>query len=113
MAAILDQTIDQGTTYTNNITVYQSDGITPMNLTGYTVASKMRKNHTSSTSHDITSVLVAPLSSGVIKFSLTSVETAAIKAGYYYYDAEITSGATGTVTRVIEGKIHIKPNITK
>jgi hypothetical protein len=48
----------------------------------------------------------------VIKFSLTSVETAAIKAGYYYYDAEITS-ATGNVTRVIEGKIHIKPNITK
>ena len=112
MAGILDQTIDQGTTYTNNITVYQVDGITPMNLTGYTVASKMRKNHTSSTSHDITSVLVAPLSSGVVKFSLTSAETAAIKAGYYYYDAEITS-ATGNVIRVIEGKIHIKPNITK
>ena len=44
--------------------------------------------------------------------SLTATQTAAVKAGYYYYDVEITNSA-GTVTRVMEGKIHFKPNVTK
>jgi hypothetical protein len=44
--------------------------------------------------------------------TLTAAVTAGIKAGYYYYDVEITSSG-GTVTRVMEGKIHIKPNVTK
>jgi len=112
MAGILNLTIDQGTTYTNTITVYQSDGTTPTNLTGYTVAAQLRKNYTSTAYTAFTCALQSPYTSGKITMSLTATQTAGIKAGYYYYDVEITNSA-GTVTRVMEGKIHMKPNVTK
>ena len=44
MASILNQTIDQGTTYSKSITVYETDGTTIQNLTGYTAASQLRIN---------------------------------------------------------------------
>ena len=50
MASILNQTIDQGTTYSKSITVYETDGTTIQNLTGYTAASQLRKNYTSTAS---------------------------------------------------------------
>jgi hypothetical protein len=112
MAGILNLTIDQGITYSNAITVYQADGVTVMNLTGFTVASQIRKNYTSTAYHTFTTTLVAPATTGKINMTLTAAVTAGIKAGYYYYDVEITSSG-GTVTRVMEGKIHIKPNVTK
>lgn len=112
MAAILDQTIDQGTSYSNTITVFQSDGTTPLDLNGYTVASQIRKNFTSSSFHTITCTIVSPTTTGKINLTLTPAQTEAIKFGYYYYDVEITSGS-GTVTRVIEGKMHIKPGVTR
>lgn len=112
MAGILNLTIDQGATYTNAITVYQADGVTPMNLTGFTVASQMRKNYTSTNYHTFPAALVSPYSSGKINLTLTAAQSAAIKAGYYYYDVEITASG-GAVTRVMEGKICIKPNVTK
>ena len=83
-----------------------------MNLTGYTVASQLRKNYTSTAYTAFTTALVSPPTSGRISMALTATQTTAIKAGYYYYDVEITNSA-GTVTRVMEGKIHIKPNVTK
>ena len=42
MAGILNITIDQGETYTNTTSVFLADGVTAMNLTGYSVASIMR-----------------------------------------------------------------------
>tara|TARA_Y100000590_G_scaffold362009_1_gene418952 strand:+ start:1011 stop:1352 length:342 start_codon:yes stop_codon:yes gene_type:complete len=112
MAGILNLTIDQGSNYTNSITVYQADGVTPSNLTGYTVASQFRKNYTSTAYTAFTTTLVSPYTSGKINMTLTAAQTAAVKAGYYYYDVEITNSA-GTVTRVMEGKIHFKPNVTR
>ena len=83
-----------------------------MNLTGYTVASKMRQHYTSTTAHTITATITSPATAGKIDSSLTAAETTAIKAGYYVYDLEITS-AGGVVTRVVEGKVHMKPGVTR
>jgi len=111
MATILNITIDQGETFTKTTSVFQADGITVQNLTGYTVASKMRKNYTSTASHTITTTITS-FGGGLIASSLTATETSAIKAGYYVYDLEITSSG-GVVTRVVEGKIQMKPEVTK
>ena len=111
MAGILNITIDQGETYTNTNSVFLADGVTAMNLTGYTVASKMRKNYTSTASHTITTTITS-FGGGLIASSLTATETSAIKAGYYVYDLEITSSG-GVVTRVVEGKVHMKPGVTR
>ena len=44
--------------------------------------------------------------------SLTAVQTAAIKSGRYVYDLQINA-ADGTVTRVLEGVITFRPEVTK
>ena len=50
---------------------------------------------------------------GVITLSLTPTQTAALDApARYVYDVEITLTADGTVTRVIEGIITVRPNVT-
>ena len=54
----------------------------------------------------------SPATAGLIDSSLTATETSAIKAGYYVYDLEITS-SSGIVTRVLEGKVHMKPGVTR
>jgi len=112
MAGILNITIDQGETYTNTTSVFLADGVTAMNLTGYTVASKMRQNYTSTTAHTITTTITNPATAGKIDSSLSATETSAIKGGYYVYDLEITSSG-GVVTRVVEGKVHMKPGVTR
>ena len=111
MASILNQVIDQGTTFSKQITVYETDGTTVQNLTGYTVAAQLRKNYTSTAYTTINATNNAP-TCGVIVMSLTAVQTAALKAGRYVYDLQITA-ADGTVSRTIEGIITIKPEVTK
>ncbi len=112
MAGILNITIDQGETYTNTNSVFLADGVTAMNLTGYTVASKMRKHYTSTASHTINTTITNPATAGLIDSYLYVTETSAITAGYYVYDLEITSSG-GVVTRVVEGKVHMKPGVTR
>ena len=109
--AILNLQIDQGSTFSKLITVYQTDGITLQNLTGYTVASQVRKNYTSTNYTTINATNNDP-TNGVIVMSLTAAQTAALKAGRYVYDLQITA-ADGTVSRTIEGIITIKPEVTK
>ena len=112
MASILNQTIDQGTTYSKSITVYETDGTTIQNLTGYTAASQLRKNYTSTASTTILSTIQRAARNGVIVLSLSSTQTAGLKSGRYVYDLQITAG-DGTVSRVVEGVITIRPEVTK
>ncbi len=109
--AILNLQIDQGSTFSKQITVYQTDGTTVQNLTGYTVASQVRKNYTSTNYTTINATNNDP-TNGVIVMSLTAAQTAALKAGRYVYDLQITA-ADGTVSRTVEGIITIKPEVTK
>tara|TARA_Y100001949_G_scaffold22965_1_gene16366 strand:- start:426 stop:761 length:336 start_codon:yes stop_codon:yes gene_type:complete len=110
--AILNQEIDQGSTFSKQITVYETDGSTIQNLTGYTAASQIRKNYTSTAYTTILATIQTPATNGVIVMSLTAVQTAALKSGRYVYDLQITAADT-TVTRVLEGIITIKPEVTK
>ena len=111
MASILNQIVDQGSTWSKQITVYETDGTTIQNLTGYTVASQLRKNYTSTAYTTINATNNSP-TSGIIIMSLTATQTAALKSGRYVYDLQITA-ADGAVTRVIEGVITLRPEVTK
>ena len=112
MASILNQVIDQGSTYSKSITIYETDGTTIQNLTGYTATSQLRKNYTSTAYTTILATIQTPATNGVIVISLTAVQTAALKSGRYVYDLQITA-ADSTVIRVIEGVITIRPEVTK
>ena len=111
MASILNQIIDQGSTWSKQITVYQTDGTTVQDLTSYTPSSQLRKNYTSTAYTTINATNYSP-TNGIIVMSLTAVQTAALKSGRYVYDLQITH-SDSTVTRVIEGVITIRPEVTK
>jgi len=111
MAAIANLTIDQGATFSSDVTVKDANG-NNFDLTGYTASAKMAKGYSSTrTRTAITSTVAADATTGIVTLSLTATETAALDApARYVYDLEITSGAT--VTRVIEGIINVRPNVT-
>ena len=112
MAAILNLIIDHGTPFSKQIAVFETDGITVQNLTGATATSHLRKNYTSTNYETINATISSPATNGIIIMSLTAVDTAAIKAGRYDYDLQVTYSDT-TVSRIIEGVLTVRPEVTK
>jgi hypothetical protein len=110
MATISNLYVDAGSTYSTIITVTASNG-QALNLTGYTVASQMRKSYQSSTAHAFTASIY-DAAAGKIRLQLTDEQSEAIPAGRYLYDVEIES-TSGTRTRVVEGIVTVQPQITK
>lgn len=110
MATISNLYVDAGSTYSNIITVTASNG-QALNLSGYSVASQMRKSYQSSTAYSFTAS-VYDAASGKIRLQLTDEQSAAIPAGRWLYDVEIES-SVGAKTRVVEGIVTVNPQITQ
>lgn len=111
MASISNLYIDQGSTYSNIITVASSTG-TALDLTNYTVASQIRKSYGSSTAYNFTASVYNAVD-GKVRLQLTSTESSAIPAGRYLYDIEITNTNTSAKTRILEGIVVVTPEITQ
>lgn len=109
MAIKANLVIDQGTTFNADIDLVDTNDQI-YDLTGYTVASQMRKNYTSSAAVTFTCSTFA--ATGKIFLSLTPEATAAIEPGRYLYDVEITSPG-GVKTRVVEGIVTVTPGMTR
>jgi hypothetical protein len=110
MAAITNFYIDTGSTFGAVITVNGSDGL-PLNLTGYSVTSYIRKSYASSAHIDFNATIYST-AGGQIRVSLTDENTTDVKPGRYMYDIEIQNSA-GERLRVSEGIIIFTPQITK
>ena len=109
MAAIpLNLTLEQGTDFSVNLTVRNSDG-SPLNLLGYTASSEVRKHYTSTTKYPF-DVTFADRSLGKISLTMTDTATALINEGRYVYDVYITSG-NGNKSRVIAGMLFVSPGV--
>tara|TARA_B100000029_G_C17579404_1_gene959153 strand:+ start:1462 stop:1797 length:336 start_codon:yes stop_codon:yes gene_type:complete len=111
MAATANLVIEQGTSFSSGITVKDLNG-KPFDLSGYTGTSNMAKGYASTHSRQALTVgFNSDRTDGVINLSLTATETAALDApARYVYDCDITA-SNGTVTRVIQGLITVKPNV--
>ena len=110
MATISNLFVDAGANYSNIITVAATNG-QALNLTGYTVASQMRKSYTSSTAYNFTAT-VYDAANGKVRLQLDSTQSSAIPAGRWLYDVEITS-PNGFKTRVVEGIVTVSQQITQ
>ena len=102
--------LEQGATFNRQLTV-KDDG-SAMNLTGYSVASKMRSTHDSSTVVGTFTCTISNATGGIITMSMTNSTTGAIEEGIYVYDLEMTSG-TGVVTRLMQGTVTVNPEVTR
>ena len=111
MAAVANYTIEQGTTFSSAITVKDNSG-NALDLTGYTASCRMALGYASTrTRTTLTSEFDSDISTGIITISLTATQTAALDApARYVFDLDITAG-DGTVTRIIEGLITVRPNV--
>ena len=112
MAAIANLTIDQGATFSSDVTVKDANN-NAFDLTGYSASAKMAKGFSSTrTRTSITCTISTPASSGVVTLSLTADQTTALDEGRYVYDLEILQTSSSTITRVIEGIITVRPQVT-
>jgi hypothetical protein len=109
MATKANIIIDQGTTFNTNVNLTDDNG-DPIDLTGYTGNSVMRKHYTSSNS-TIFSVTLGG-TSGTVALSLTSSQTSNLTPGRYVYDVEVTS-ASNVVSRIVEGIVTVTPEVTR
>jgi len=110
MAAIANLRLEQGTTFSSDITVTSDDG-SIFNLTGHTASAKMAKGYAST--HTRTNFTTAiNIVTGVVTISLNADQTNGLEEGRYVYDVEILKTSDSTVTRVIEGIITVYPSVT-
>lgn len=112
MAGTYNIVADQGATFNLKFTI-DTDG-TSWNLTSYTFA-MMVKESTSSTSPYLdlpTDGTVTMNSSGEVSITVPATKMTTIPAGRWYYDIELTSGG-GIVTRILEGRFIVNPQVTE
>ena len=109
MATRVNIIIDQGTDFSTAINLTDSSGVN-LNLTGYSAASQIRKTHSSSNSTAFTCTLA--VANSTLTLALNNSVTAAMSAGRFVWDAELTDSA-GTVSRILEGMVTVTPEVTR
>lgn len=112
MAAVANLRIDQGTTFTSDVTVTDNAGDV-FDLTGYTATAKMALGYASTRTRTTITTAISTPTTGVITLSMSADETSALDApARYVYDVEITRTSDSTITRVIEGIITVHPQVS-
>ena len=108
----VDFVCPQGATFSKTLTYKIEDS--PVNLTGYTSGLQIREYHYSdSYIASLTQLFGITLggSAGTISVLISASDTGDFVPGSYVYDLEIAVG--GTVTRLIEGKFTVTPEVTR
>lgn len=111
MATNANLFVDAGANYNNKVTVTTPTGL-PLNLTGYTAKSQIRKSYGSSIAYNF-NASIHNAEFGRVQIELTALESQVIPPGRYLYDIEITQTSTGEKTRVVEGLVIVSPQITQ
>lgn len=110
MAKKLDLYINQGTDYQADLTVEDAAGAA-IDITGYSVAGSFKHSFDAESASGTLTVALQDAANGIIRVTSADTDFADIKARRYVYDITMTSGA-GTVTRIFEGILHLKPQVT-
>ena len=110
MAITKNLTIDQGSTFTAKLQ-YVTNSKIPVDLTGYTIRSQMRKSYKSANATATLIATVIDASAGNIQLSLDASTTANIKYGRYVYDAKANIG--NVAIKIFEGIVTVYPGVTQ
>lgn len=102
-------TIEKGTDFEREFNLTEDDG-SPLNLSGYLGAAKIRKHPTASKYNTFTITFI-DRAEGRVKISMGSSITPYLSSGRNYYDFFLTDGS-GRVTKVVEGNIIVNDSAT-
>ena len=87
-------------------------GTTAVDISGMTLAGQIRKSYDSTSATATFTTALVTAASGIYRLKLTNSETAAITAGRYVFDVELTLNDS-TIERVHGGIATITPEVTK
>lgn len=108
MAAKVNIVIDQGTTFNTTYTIHNNVD-EPIDFTGYTANSQIRKSYSSS---NAITFAVTLNTVGEVLLSMNAATSGTITAGRYVYDVEVQDN-TGVRSRIVEGIVTVTPQVTK
>lgn len=113
---VYDIIVDQGATLLRSVAL-KSSAKAVVTLSGYTGVMHVREK-TDSTSIVLTLTnsnggLEINASAGTILIIASPAQTTSLLAGKYVYDLELTETSTGTVTKVIQGNLTVRAEVTK
>ena len=116
MAATVNLTIDQGGTFSRNITWKAGTPKVPVDLTGYTAALQVRGSASSasvllSLTTSNGGITITP-SVGKFTLNISATQTKRLAAGRYAYELKATSNG-GQVTSLMKGAFVVSAEITK
>ena len=111
-AGSLNITVEQGSTFQYPVQIMEADGVTPVDLTGYTFGGMIRLNYNDATPLATFTINETDLVNGSFAFELTSATTTALSFKRAMYDIEITS-PTSVTSRVLEGFVRLSKEVTK
>lgn len=103
--------LDQGSTWSINVTVRNESDDSIFDLTGYTLRSMIRKHYSDAAAAQTFSCTSATPTSGVVNMLLSATNSALLTPGTYVYDLEIEK--VGVVYKPVGGKIVVNPEATK
>lgn len=114
---VYDILVDQGATLLRSIGL-KSSAKNAVTLSGYTGVMEIRYQKTESTEVILTLTtgnggLEINASAGTVLIIASPAQTAAMAAGKYVYDLELTETSTGVVTKIIQGNLTVRPEVTK
>jgi hypothetical protein len=111
-AAYQDLFIEQGATFTTELTLTDTDGY-PYDLTQMTISAQARNSYYSNKVAINFTTNIYDANNGVVTMSANSNTTSALSSSQkLVYDVILRNQDT-TVTRVLEGQIFISPSVTR
>lgn len=112
-AAYQDLFLEQGTTFTTQLTLADNTGA-PYDLSNFTIRSQARTSYYSANAKLDFTASAIDANNGIIQLTANSDITSAVSAKQkLVYDVIITDTVSGSVTRVLEGQILISPSVTR
>jgi hypothetical protein len=101
--------LEQGVDFQATFTIRNTNNA-PLNLTGYTGISSIRKHPTSSTAYPLTLTFIDRLN-GKIAVSMGYTGTDSIEGGRYVYDVILIS-PNSYRTRAVQGNVLVTPGVS-
>lgn len=111
MAAYVELQIDQGSTFQNIINLTDDATNANLNLSNYTVTSRLKKSYYTSTIAANVTCTISDSANGQVTMSITAANTANLSPGRYVFDVKMTDGS-GVVSKVLEGIAFVSPGVS-
>lgn len=104
--------IEAGSTFSEVQFQYlQDDGITPVDLTGYTAKMQLRLKPSSPVALEIFPTIDSE--TGTVSVNMTAEETAELTRPKYIYAIELTANSNEPVIRLIEGDVLVSLEVVR